>query len=184
MAVPEAALRTTKYGLVPEGDGWFVLNARDTRWRDYGPLGAACDFQGKRPFKQLGVNLNILHPGEPMSMYHCENNQEGFLVLAGECLLIVDGEERRLKAWDFFHCPGGTAHVVVGAGNGPAVVLAVGARGGRKGIAYLVAPAALAHGAGVGHQTTKSAEAYARFPPSKRSQYRVGWLPEFSPQAG
>jgi uncharacterized cupin superfamily protein len=117
-------------------------------------------------------------------MYHCENNQEGFLVLAGECLLIVDGEERRLKAWDFFHCPGGTAHVVVGAGNGPAVVLAVGARGGGKGIAYLVAPAALAHGAGVGHQTTKSAEAYARFPPSKRSQYRVGWLPEFSPQAG
>jgi uncharacterized cupin superfamily protein len=177
MAVPEASLRATKYGLVPDGDGWFVLNARDTRWRDYGPLGAACDFEGKRPFKQLGVNLNVLNPGEPMSMYHRENNQEGFLVLAGQCLLIVEGEERPLKAWDFFHCPGGTAHVILGAGDAPAVLLAVGARGGRKGIVYLVAEAALAHGAGANEQTTKSAEAYARFPPSTRSTYREEWLP-------
>jgi uncharacterized cupin superfamily protein len=179
MAVPEAPLRATKYGLVPEGDGWFVLNARETRWRDYGPLGVACDFEGKRPFKQLGINLNVLDPGEPMSMYHRENNQEGFVVLAGECLLIVEGEERRLKAWDFFHCPGGTAHAIVGAGDSPAVVLAVGARGGRKGIVYLVAPAAVEHGAGVKEQTTKSAEAYARFPPSPRSNYGEGWLPQF-----
>ena len=179
MAVREAPLRTTKYGLVPDGDGWFVLNARETRWRDYGPLGAACDFEGKRPFKQLGVNLNVLEPGEPMAMYHRENHQEGFLVLTGECLLIVEHEARPLKAWDFFHCPGGTAHVIVGAGNGPSVVLAVGARGGRKGIEYLVSPAALEHGAGVEEQTTKSAEAYARFPPSTRSPYREGWLPRF-----
>jgi uncharacterized cupin superfamily protein len=174
----EALHRVTRYGLVPEGDGWFVLNAKDTRWRDYGPLGAACDFEGKRPFKQLGINLNVLYPGEPMSMYHRENNQEAFLVLVGECLLIVEGEERPLKAWDFFHCPGGTAHVIVGAGDGPAVVLAVGARGGRKGVMYLVAPAALAHGAGVQAQTTKSADAYARFPSSTRSPYREGWLAE------
>jgi len=178
MAVREAPLRTTKYGLVTEGEGWFVLNARESRWRDYGPLGEACDFEGKRPFKQLGINLNVLNPGEPMSMYHRENNQEGFLVLAGQCLLIVEGEERQLKAWDFFHCPGATAHVIVGAGDAPAVVLAVGARGGRKGIAYLVEPAALAHGAGVNEQTTKSAEAYARFPPSTRSLYRQEWLPK------
>jgi uncharacterized cupin superfamily protein len=177
MAVPEAALRRTKLGLVPDGDGWFVLNARETRWRDYGPLGAACNFEGKRPFKQVGFNLNVLDPGEPMSMYHRENHQEGFLVLEGRCLLIVEGEERPLDAWDFFHCPGGTAHVIIGAGEAPAVVLAVGARGGRKGIAYLVEAAALAHGAGVREQTTKSAEAYARFPPSARSPYRDGWLP-------
>jgi uncharacterized cupin superfamily protein len=183
MAVPEAPLRATKYGLVPEGEGWFVLNARENRWRDYGPLGAACDFEGKRPFKQLGVNLNVLQPGEPMSMYHRENHQEGFLVLAGVCLLVVEDEERPLETWDFFHCPGGTAHVIVGAGDGPAVVLAFGARGGRKGIAYLVAPAALAHGAGVEEQTTKSSEAYARFPPSRRAQYRGGWLPTFRPSS-
>jgi uncharacterized cupin superfamily protein len=178
MAVPEAGLRSTKFGPVPDGDGWFVLNARETRWRDYGALGAACDFEGKRPFKQVGINLNVLNPGEPMSMYHRENHQEGFLVLAGECLLIVEGEERPLTAWDFFHCPGGTAHVLVGAGDGPAVVLAVGARGGRKGIVYLVAEAAVEHGAGVAKETTKSREAYAAFPGSTRSRYRAGWLPD------
>ena len=178
MAVDEAPFRSTKFGLVADVDGWFVLNARDSRWRDYGPLGAVCDFEGKRPFKQLGINLNILLPGQPMSMYHRENHQEGFLVLAGECLLIVEGEERPLRAWDFFHCPGGTAHVLLGAGDGPSVVLAVGARGGRKGIVYLEDETAIAHGAGVKKETTKSAEAYARFPGSSRSTYREGWLPE------
>ncbi|MGI8480230.1 MAG: cupin domain-containing protein, partial [Gaiellaceae bacterium] len=110
--------------------------------------------------------------------YHRENHQEAFLVLAGECLLIVEGNERPLEAWDFFHCPGETAHVIVGAGDGPAVVLAVGARGGRKGIAYPVAPAALAHGAGGNVETTTPAEAYASFPPSTRSPYREAWLPK------
>lgn len=176
--MPEAPLRATKFGLVADLPGWFVLNARESRWRDYGPLGAACNFEGKRPFKQLGINLNVLYPGEPLGMYHRENHQEGFLVLAGECLLVVEGEERLLAAWDFFHCPGGTAHVLVGAGNRPAVVLAVGARGGRKGIVYLVERAALRRDAGVEVETTKSTEAYARFPPSTRSRYRDGWLPD------
>jgi uncharacterized cupin superfamily protein len=178
MAVREAPLRSTKYGLVPDGEGWFVLNAQDSRWRDYGPLGVACNFEGKRPFKQLGINLNVLDPGQPMSLYHRERRQEGFLVLAGECVLIVEGEARPLQAWDFFHCAGGTAHVIVGAGDGPAVVLAVGARGGRKGLLYEVAAAALENGAGVEEETTKPAEAYARFPRSARSAYREGWLPE------
>jgi uncharacterized cupin superfamily protein len=180
VAALEARLRSTKYGLVPEGDGWFVLNARDCRWRDYGPLGVACNFEGKRPFKQLGINLNILNPDEPMSMYHRENSQEGFLVLAGDCLLIVEGEERSLKAWDFFHCPGGTAHAIIGAGSGPAVVLAAGARGGRKGIVYPVAGAALEHGAGVEEETTRPADVYASFPKSTRSSYRDGWLTDLS----
>ena len=177
MAVSEAPLRQTKYGLVPDGDGWFVLNARETRWRDYGPLGVTCDFEGKRPFKQLGINLNVLLPGQPMSMYHRESHQEGFLVLAGECLLIVEGEERPLRQWDLFHCPGGTEHVVLGAGDGPSVVLAVGARGGRKGIVYVVSPAAVRRGAGVEVETKRSAEAYARFPPSTRSSFVESWLP-------
>jgi uncharacterized cupin superfamily protein len=177
--VSEAPLRATKYGLVADMDGWFVLNARESRWRDYGPLGKGCNFEGKRPFKQLGFNLNVLEPGEPLGLYHRENHQEAFLVLQGECLLIVEGEERPLKAWDFFHCPGGTAHVIVGAGNGPAVVLAVGARGGRKGLAYLVEAKALAHRAGAEQETTKYAEAYAKFSPPKRVPYGEGWLPEF-----
>jgi uncharacterized cupin superfamily protein len=177
MALPEAPLRATRFGLVPDGDGWFVLNAAEARWRDFGPLGAGCDFEGKRRFRQLGVNLSVLGPGEPLGMYHRENHQEGFLVLSGECLLIVEGEERALRAWDFVHCPGGTAHVIVGAGAGPAVVLAVGARGGRKGLAYLREPAALARGAGITQETTRPAEAYRPFPRPKRCPYRSGWLP-------
>jgi uncharacterized cupin superfamily protein len=178
MGVSEVPLRATKFGLVADGDGWFVVNARASRWRDYGPLGVGCDFEGKRPFKQLGINLNVLEPGEPLGMYHRESHQEGFLVLAGECLLIVEGEERRLEAWDFFHSPAGTAHVLVGAGTGPAVVLAVGGRGGRKGLAYLPDPVARAHAAAVEEETTNYAEAYAQFPRPARVPYRDGWLPD------
>jgi quercetin dioxygenase-like cupin family protein len=174
----EAPLRETKFGLVADVDGWFVLNARESRWRDYGPLGASCDFEGKRPFRQLGFNVNVLEPGQPLGMYHRERHQEAFLVLAGECLLLVEGETRTLRAWDLFHCPGGTAHVIVGAGNGPSVVVAVGARGGRKGLAYLVDAVPAKHGAGVERETTKPAEAYARFPRPARAGYRDGWLPD------
>jgi uncharacterized cupin superfamily protein len=177
VAVPEAPLRETRFGLAPDGEGWFVLNADESRWRDFGPLGAGCDFEGKRPFRQLGINLNVLGPGEPLGMYHRENHQEAFLVLAGECLLIVEGEKRALRAWDFVHCPDGTAHVIVGAGDGPSVVLAVGARGGRRGLVYLQEPAALAHGAGVMQETTRPAEAYRPFPRPVRCSYRPGWLP-------
>ncbi len=112
----------------------------------------------------MGINLNVLWPGEPMSMYHRENSQEGFLVLAGECLLIVQGEERSLRAWDFLHCPGGTTHVIVGVGDGPAVVLAVGARGAGKGLVYPVAAAALKYGAGVDQEATTPAEAFREVP--------------------
>jgi uncharacterized cupin superfamily protein len=176
--VPEAPLRETKYGLVADVDGWFVLNARDSRWRDTGPLGFYCDFEGKRRFPQLGINLNILASGQPLGRYHRENAQEAFLVLAGTCLLIVEGEERELKAWDFFHCPPQTEHVIIGAGEEPAVVLAVGARGlARKGLVYPASPAARKHGAGVKSETTKPREAYADVPKSNRYAYRDGWLP-------
>ncbi len=174
----EASARHTKYGLVYDGDGWFVLNARETRWRDTGPLGFYCDFEGKRRFPQIGVTLNVLEPGQPMGMYHRENGQEGFLVLFGECLLIVEDEERRLKSWDFFHCPPGTEHAIVGAGEGRSVVLALGRRGlRRKGLVYPVSETALRHRTGVEHETTDWAEVYARLGPWTRTAYRSGWLP-------
>ena len=173
----EADFRETRFGLAPDGEGWFVVNARDVRWRDHGPLGAACDFEGRRPFRQLGINLNRLLPGQPMAVYHRELRQEGFLVIAGECLLLVEGEERPLCAWDYFHCPGGTAHAIVGAGNGPSLVLAFGARGGRKGIEYLADVTAHAHGAAAERETTKPAEAYARFPRPTRVRCGDDWLP-------
>ena len=173
----EARLRETRFGLAPDGEGWFVLDARGSRWRDWGPLGVNCDFEGKRPFRQVGINLNRLLPGQPMGFYHRERHQEGFLVVTGECLLLVDGQEVPLRAWDFFHCPGGTAHIIVGAGAGPSLVLAFGGRGGRKGIEYLVDPVALRHGAGVEKPTTKAKEAYARVPHPKRTRCGEDWLP-------
>ena len=177
--MPEAPLRTTKYGLAPDGEGWFVVNAREARWRDTGPLGRYCNFEGKRRFPDFGINLNVLEPGQPMAMYHRENGQEGFLVLVGTCLLIVEGEERELRAWDFFHCPPQTEHVIVGAGDGPAVVLAVGARGRiRKGFVYPVSEAARRFGASVRKETTKPGEAYAALPPTRRVAYGEGWLPD------
>ena len=121
VSVPEAGLDRTPEGLVPEGEGWFVLNAREARWQDEGPLGVMCFFEGDVAFPQLGINLNVLEPGQPMCMYHWEADQEDFLVLSGEALLIVEGEERPLRAWDFVHCPPGTKHVIVGAGEGPCV---------------------------------------------------------------
>ena len=178
MAVPEVPLRETKFGLVADGDGWFVINARESRWLDTGRFGFYCNFEGKRRFRQLGINLNVLQPGQSIGLYHRERAQEGFLVLAGECLLLVEGEERALRAWDFVHCPGGTDHMILGAGDGPSLVLAVGARGGRKGLVYPVEPVAQAHDVAAEQETTKPEEAYRRFPAFTRCRYREGWLPD------
>jgi mannose-6-phosphate isomerase-like protein (cupin superfamily) len=176
--VPEAPLRETKFGLVADVDGWFVVNAREARWRDSGPFGFYCDFEGKRPFRQLGLNISVLGRGQSFGFYHREAAQEGFLVVAGTCVLIVEGEERLLRAWDFVHCPPGTEHMIVGAGDEPAVVVAVGARGlPRKGMVYVPSEVAKKHGVSAEKETTKSAEAYAKVPRSTRVSYG-GWLPD------
>jgi len=134
----EAPLVDGGAGLVPQGDGWFVVNAADAGWMAHDTFGARCNFEADgrlvngRPelhvqqHLQLGIRLQVLEPGKPGAMYHRESNQEDFLVLSGECLLIVEGEERRLHAWDLAHCPAGTTHAFVGAGDGPCVILMVG----------------------------------------------------------
>jgi uncharacterized cupin superfamily protein len=168
--VPEAPLERTDTGAVPVGEGWFVVNARDVRWfaAGEGGFGPAAVFEDESTrFSELGINLNILHPGQPMSLYHGEEAQEDFLVLSGECLLIVEGEERALRAWDFVHCPPWTEHVFVGAGDGPCLVLAVGARGRGEKLLYPVNDAALRHGAGVENETSDPREAYAGFPEAR-----------------
>jgi uncharacterized cupin superfamily protein len=178
--VQEAPLESTEHGLVPDGDGWFVLNAREAPWRPAQGRGAYCIFEGEPEFSQLGINVSVLGPGEPMAMYHWEADQEDFLVLAGEALLIIEGEERPLRRWDFVHCPAGTNHVIVGAGDTSCVLVAVGARDRSTGPewgAYTVDEAAIRHGAGVTEETTKPEEAYARFPARKPSRYHEGWLP-------
>jgi uncharacterized cupin superfamily protein len=163
--VPEAPLeRNDAGGLYPAGEGWFVVNARETQWFDTTPLGFYAPFEGENArFEQLGINIGILRPGEVGGMYHGEDAQEDFLVLEGECLLIVEGQERTLRRWDFFHCPPWTEHGFVGIGDGPFVVLAVGARRKGRGIVYPVDETALKHDAGVSKETTEPSEAYARF---------------------
>ncbi|HEX5468494.1 MAG TPA: cupin domain-containing protein [Gaiellaceae bacterium] len=178
--VPEAPMEETEVGLVPAGEGWFVLNAREARWRDDGPLGKMTFFEGDAGnFEKLGINAGVLEPGQPMAMYQWENEQEDFLVLTGEPLLIVEGEERQLKPWDLVHCPEKTNHVIVGAGEGPSVIVSVGTRvaSGDWG-AYTVDAAALRHGAGVEEETTLASEAYARFPDERFTPYEDGWLPD------
>src|ERR1700716_2218951 len=114
--IPESQIEQTETGLVPRGGGWFVVNAREARWRTAPGRSAVCDFEGEPEFSQLGINLSVLRPGESLGMYHWEADQENFLVLAGEALLIVEGDERPLRQWDFVHCPAGTKHIIVGAG--------------------------------------------------------------------
>lgn len=179
--VPEARLESTEHGLVPREEGWFVLNARDARWRPGDGRGAYCIFEGEPEFSQLGIHLVALASGEPMSMYHWEVDQEDFLVLSGEALLIVEGEEHALRPWDFVHCPAETKHTIVGTGSPPCLVLAVGARDRSTGPdwgGYTVDEAALRHHAGVEEETTDPNTAYARFPARKPSRYREGWLPD------
>ena len=178
---PEAPLESTGTGLNRTGDGWFVLNGREGRWYHAEGRGARTDFEGDVEFEQVGVHLFALEPGEPMGMYHWEADQEDFLVVTGEALLIVDGEERPLRRWDFVHCPPGTGHAIVGAGSGPCVIVAVGARehqdapgwGG-----YPVDDAARRRGAGVEAETTEAAEAYAGVPGRQPTAHREGWLPD------
>jgi uncharacterized cupin superfamily protein len=174
--VPEAELEQTEAGVVPKSPGWFVLNARDAKWSD-GHFGAFAPFEGPDArFEQLGMNIAVLQPGQPSSLYHREDTQEDFLLLSGECLLLIEGEERPLRAWDFVHCPAHAEHTFVGAGDGPCVLLGMGARPTND-VVYPAAEVAQKHGAGVEETTTKPQEAYAAFERDVDLPYREGWLP-------
>ena len=141
----EAKLVATEHGLVPEGEGWFVLNAREAAWFRHESFGSAVRFQGEGGFPEIGINVRVLEPGQPNCMYHRESVQEAFLVLSGECLLLVEGEERRLRRWDFFHASPWTEHAFVGAGDGPCVILMAGARSGPE-VRYPVSALAARYG--------------------------------------
>jgi uncharacterized cupin superfamily protein len=172
----EAKLEQTDEGLVPAGDGWFVVNALDAPWWHFPGFGASCSFEGEPEFPEYGINVQVLWPGEPNGMYHQESVQEDFLVVAGECLVLIEGEERRLKAWDFVHCPAGTEHIFIGAGSGPCVIVMAGSRAEHT-ILYRVSELALKHGAGVEVETAVPAEAYARYPKGGPGPAPGGVLP-------
>ena len=179
--VPEAPQEDTEHGRKTTGEGWYVLNARDACWYDRGERGAVCDLEAGQDWPQVGVNLFVLQPGNPMAMYHWEADQEDYLVLHGEAVLIGEGEERPLKQWDFVHCPPEMNHVIVGAGSGPCVVVAVGAREHQDGPGwggYHVDETAQRHNASSEEETTDAHVAYGRFKPREPTRYRDGWLPE------
>jgi quercetin dioxygenase-like cupin family protein len=162
--VTEARLEDAGSGLAPVTEGWFVVNVRDAEWFSSETRGAACWFAneyGESPveFPQFGINVTVLEPGQSI-VYHAESNQEAFLVLGGECRLLVEGEERYLRAWDFFHCPPWTEHAFVGAGDGPCAILMVGAHLGPE-VRYPVSELAARYGASVEKETSDPEQVYA-----------------------
>jgi uncharacterized cupin superfamily protein len=149
----------------------FIVNVADTRAVRHERGGWSADFEAEdAPFEHVGVNIRVLDPGQANGMYHSETVEEHFLVLGGECLLIMDGKEHLLKQWDFVHCPPGTNHIFVGAGDGPSTILMVGGRGpDGQGLHYPANAVAAAHGASVAEDTSSPREAYA------------DWSREFTP---
>jgi uncharacterized cupin superfamily protein len=175
--MPEAPFEDFGSGLALAGEGWFVVNVRDAQWLtseggERKPSGSECVFEtGEHWFRELGVRLHVLPLGEPNGLYHSESAQEDFLVLAGRCTLLVDGDERELQQWDFVHCPPGTEHIFVGAGTQPCAILMVGARSDGMTIRYPVSELAARYDASVPEETNDPDVAYVgRFEPSRRGR--------------
>lgn len=169
--IPEATLAETPHGREPEGDAWFVVNVADTIGYDTPGSGIYQLFDNRaHPFRDFGIGVHVLWPGQPTARYHEEGAQEGFLVLHGTCTLVVEEQERTLRQWDYFHCPGGTRHITVGAGDGPCAILMIGARPAENPILYPVSEAAARYGASVDTPTTVPAEAYAGWPATERTR--------------
>ena len=162
--MPEAQFADLGSGLTPVTDGWFVVNVLDAEWWSSKTRGARCAFEneyGDSPveFAGLGINVSVFEPGQT-GLYHAEANEEAFLVLSGECALIVEDEERRLGPWDFFRAAAWTAHTFVGAGEGPCVIVMVGSRTGPE-VRYPVSEFAARYGASVVEETSDWRQAYA-----------------------
>lgn len=179
--VAEARLEEVGSGLAPVSSGWFVVNVGEAAWVRNDAFGGRCAFESsprvlaERPdaepqrFGETGFTLAVLEAGKPSGMYHAESCQEDFLVLAGTCLLLIEEQERSLRAWDFVHCPPGTRHIFVGTSEQPCVIFMTGARREGKTIRYPVSDTARGHGAAVDTETDEPAEAYAPF-----TSWRIG----------
>jgi uncharacterized cupin superfamily protein len=184
--VPEATLEDKGVGLLPASKGWFVLNLRDTRWSDKPGQGHSCsitgadEYEAETFFPMLGMAIRVMGPGDVSTTYHWETEQEDFLVLAGECIAIIEGEERRLKQWDFVHCPPETKHAFVGAGDGPCVMLCASSRQFQKDGPwgyYCFDETADKYNAASPEDTQDGSIAYARFAEPTATRYRDGLLP-------
>ncbi len=157
----EARIEQTEHGATAASPGWFVVNLADARWMETEEAGHWTDFEPPDGFEHYGIGVHVLPPGKPNGKYHSETVQEDFLVLSGECILIVEGEERHLKAWDFFHCAPGTNHIIVGAGDNPCAILMAGLRGEGKKLHYPVSDVAARYGASTPEETDSPPVAYS-----------------------
>lgn len=162
--IEEARLEKKENSLTPKSDGWFILHTSEAPWVQSKRFGLICDFEGDVPFSQIGVNIHVVQPGQPACLYHREDGQEDFFVLSGECILLIEEEERRLKAGHFVHCPPRTTHVFVGTGEGPCAILMIGYRPPEKGLCYPVSELAAKYGASVETETPNPREAYGKSP--------------------
>ena len=181
MAVPEARIANTDEGAVVESDGWFVLNAVEARWMRMltrnEQAGDWLDFEAAdAPFAEYGINIHVVRPGQPNGLYHAESVQEDFLVLFGECICLIEGQERHLRLWDFVHCPPGTHHIFIGAGDGPCAILMAGARKEGMTLHYPVDELAAEHGASAPEETGSAQEAYREWP-REFVPVRADWPP-------
>ena len=184
MPVQEASSEETPYGRYVTSDGWFVLNlAEALAVRNEEKGGAVYPLESREArFRDFGVNVRVLRPGEPNALYHSESSQEGFLVLWGECTLVVEEQERLLRQWDYVHCPAETAHVFVGAGEGPCAILMIGLRPEEETLHYPVSQLAAKHAASAANETYDPDEAYADWP-GEYAPLRLSWLPGSSEDA-
>jgi uncharacterized cupin superfamily protein len=176
MPVNEASSVETPYGRYITSEGWFVLNLGEAlAVRNEEKGGAVYPIEARElPFGDFGVHVRVLWPGDPNALYHSEDAQEGFLVLSGECTLIVEEEERSLRQWDYFHCPPGTLHIFVGAGEGPCAILMIGSRPEVETLRYPKSEVAATYGASAAKDTEDPDEAYADWP-GEYEPLRLPW---------
>jgi uncharacterized cupin superfamily protein len=176
MSAPgEAKLQQTESGLRPERAGWFVVNVSEAAGTHTDDFGAGVRFEGGERFPGIGINVRLLQPGQPNALYHRESAAEAFLVLSGECTAVIEEQERTLRKGDFLYTPPETAHVIVGAGEGPAVVLMAGARPERSEISFPVSEAASRYGASVDRETDDVREAYGEIRNFRSGRVELSW---------
>lgn len=171
----EARLRRSDAGLAPEGEGWFIVNTAEAAGTHTDDYGAGIRFEGAARFPGLGINIRLLQRGQPNALYHRESAAEAFLVLSGECTAVIEEEERTLRKGDFLYTPPGTAHVIVGAGEGRAVVLMAGARPEQLEISFPVSETARKYGASVDRETDDMLEAYGEVRNFRSGRVELGW---------
>lgn len=163
----EARIEETDQGRMPAGEGWFLLNLGEMPWETVPGFGVWRDFDwGRKSDAEpgIGVHIHVLQPGESFGYYHAEEAQEGFIVLSGECLAVVEGQERPMGQWDYLHSPPNTAHVLIGDGDGPCVLVMFGSADPRRRVEWIAEETAAKHGASVKRTTGRDTEAYGDLP--------------------